>query len=287
MALAVSGGPDSMAMLALAAAAFPGEVEAVTVDHGLRVEAAGEAALVGRYCAALGVPHATLSITVPKAASIQAAAREARYAALLDWCRTRGIGFLLTAHHADDQAETLLMRLGRGAGLAGLSGIRADRAQNGVHVIRPLLGWRRAELVTIVADVETVADPSNDDPRHDRTRARRLLGGAGGIDPLRFAASAAHLAEAEEALAWVTGEAIRSRAETLPDGGHSVDLTGLPRELRRRILARLIAESDSQVDGPALERLMESIEAGRKMSVGGLSITPGRRVKLEKAPERR
>lgn len=286
--LAVSGGPDSVALLHLAAAALPGRIEVATVDHGLRPEAAAEAALVARACAGLGVPHSTLTVFVPAGASLQAAARRARYEALAIWCRERGLAALATAHHADDQAETLLMRLARGAGLTGLSGIREARDLGGVMLVRPLLGWRRAELTAIVAGVQTVADPSNADPRHDRTRVRALLAAAGaGIDPLRMATSAAHLAEADAALEWLTDEAMRSRVERPDKEMISVDLEGLPRELRRRILARLIDEADSPVDGPTLETAMTRLEMGRPASVGLLKLSPGNRILVEKALPRR
>ncbi len=125
LALAVSGGPDSMAMLALAAAAFPGRVIAATVDHRLRAAAAQEAAMVAGWCAAQGIAHATLAPDHPPAgASLQAQARHVRYALLGDWALAHGAGALATAHHADDQAETFLMRAARGSGPAGLAGIR-------------------------------------------------------------------------------------------------------------------------------------------------------------------
>ncbi|KRB86246.1 hypothetical protein ASE00_05820 [Sphingomonas sp. Root710] len=288
LGIAVSGGPDSMALLHLAATALPNRIEAATVDHGLRPEAAAEAALVARACAALDVPHRTLTINVVRQASIQSAARRARYEALASWCRERGLASLATAHHADDQAETLLMRLARGAGLSGLAGVRESRDLGGVRLIRPLLGWRRAELAAIVAGVDTVEDPSNADPRYDRVRVRGLLAAAGeGIDVARMAMSAAHLAEADAAIDWLVAEAIRARVDRSGEGRIAADLEGLPREVRRRILARLIAESDSQVDGPTLETAMARLDAGLMASVGGLKLSPGRRILIEKAPPRR
>ena len=288
LGLAVSGGPDSMAMLHLAAAAIPGRIEAATVDHGLRADAAAEAELVGRACAGLGVPHAVLQVNVAKQASVQAAARQARYAALAGWAKGQGLVAVATAHHADDQAETLLMRLARGAGLSGLAGIRESRDLGGVLLVRPLLGWRRAELAALVADVATVDDPSNADPRHDRTHARTLLAAAGDrIDPARLAAAAAHLAEADAALGWLVGEAIRSRVERLDDGRTLADIEGLPHEVRRRILARLVGEADSAVDGPTLEIAMARLDAGQVATLGALKLSPGRRIMIEKAPPRR
>lgn len=286
--LAVSGGPDSMAMLLLAARSCPGRVEAATVDHGLRAEAAAEAALVASACARLDVPHATLAVTVDPGASVQAAAREARYAALAKWASDRRLVAIATAHHADDQAETLLMRLDRGAGLSGLAAIRACRPLGGVRLVRPLLGWRRAELKAIAAAVATVDDPSNHDPRHDRSRFRALLAGIGsGLDVERLAASAAHLAEAEEALCWVTAEAMRSRVSHFPNGRMLADLEGLPREITRRILARLVGEADSHVDGPTLDTAMKRLEQGSTATVGRLKLSPGRRILVERAPPRR
>src|SRR5947209_3432189 len=132
LGIAVSGGPDSLALLLLAAAALPGRIAAATVDHGLRPEAAGEAAYAGGICDALGVPHRTLRVRVARGASVQARAREARYAALAAWAGQEGIEALLTGHHVEDQAETLMMRLVRGSGLAGLAGIRARSVIGGL-----------------------------------------------------------------------------------------------------------------------------------------------------------
>lgn len=288
MGVAVSGGPDSMALLHLAVAARPGKVAVATVDHGLRPEAAGEAALVARACARLGVPHSILKVDVARQASIQAAARAARYEALAAWCRDAGLGILATAHHADDQAETMLMRLARGAGLSGLSGIRAARDLGGVLLVRPLLGWRRGELATIVAGHETVDDPSNRDARHDRTWARSSLAMIGDrIDPLRLAASAAHLGEADIALEWLVDEAIRTRASEAGNGRTAVDLEGLPRDLCRRIVARLVGQADSPVDGPALDMALARLDAGQFATLGMAKLSPGRRITIEKAPARR
>ncbi|HZU63565.1 MAG TPA: tRNA lysidine(34) synthetase TilS, partial [Novosphingobium sp.] len=144
LGLAVSGGPDSLALLLLAHAAWPGRVAAATVDHGLRPESAGEAAEVARICAGLGVAHATLPVSIGPG-NIQTEARTARYAALAQWMAAEGLAALATAHHADDQAETLLLRLNRASGVAGLAGVRARALVPGSRLLllRPLLGWRR------------------------------------------------------------------------------------------------------------------------------------------------
>jgi tRNA(Ile)-lysidine synthase len=284
--IAVSGGSDSMALLLLAHAVLPGRIAAATVDHGLRPAAADEAAMVARSCAAMGIPHATLPVVIAGQANVQAAARDARYAALSDWARGQGLAGLVTAHHADDQAETLLMRLARGAGLSGLRGISERRDLGGLLLLRPLLRWRKAELAAIAASVETIEDPSNVDSHYDRTHARALLRDAAWIDPLRLAASADHLADAEAALEWMTTEAIRSRCEQQEDGSVRADIEGLPHDLRRRILGKLIAQSDSPADGPTIERALARLDAGQVSSVGALKLTPGRRIMIERAPDR-
>lgn len=186
----------------LAAASLPGRVEAATVEHGLRAESAAEALGVAGLCERLRVPHAVLPVHVAPG-NLQAEARAARYAALTAWADARRLDAITTAHHADDQAETLLMRLNRGSGLAGLAGVRASRALPcKTLLVRPLLGWRRAELsaVCTAAGVATVSDPANTDPRFDRTQMRDVLGTAPWIDVAALARSAGLLAEAHAAL---------------------------------------------------------------------------------------
>ena len=205
LGIAVSGGPDSLALLLLAAAARPGQVEAATVDHGLRPESRQEAGFVHGICEQLGVPHATLNADVGRGSSLQARARAARYEALGEWAIRQDLHAVATGHHVEDQAETLLMRMARGAGLGGLVGVRYTRPlEQGVTLIRPVLGWRRAELAAIVAaaGITPVDDPANRDPRHDRSRFRGMLAEADWADAERLATSARWLADAEEALEW-------------------------------------------------------------------------------------
>src|SRR5579862_6152007 len=130
LGVAVSGGPDSTALLLLAAAAYPGMVAAATVDHRLRPESAAEAKQVAAISAWLGVPHETLVLEwdVPPRANLQSRARERRYEALSRWSARHGCAWLAVAHHVDDQAETLLMRLARGSGVRGAAGVRPVRA---------------------------------------------------------------------------------------------------------------------------------------------------------------
>lgn len=273
VALGVSGGPDSLALLLLARrAGF--DVMALTVDHRLRPEAAAEASHVAAIAAGLGVPHVTLSVDVPRTASVQAAARGARYAAMAGWCDANGVRWLMTAHHADDQAETLLMRLSRGSGLGGMAGIRARRAVEGyaVTLLRPLLGARKAELVRLVdaAGLAAVDDPSNRSDAYDRTGARAVLAG-GGVDAGGAVATAAHLAEAEAALQWTADEAWAGRASVAGEAV-ALDTRGLPAELVRRLVLRAFRELRSaEPDGPALQRLL----AGQGRTLGGVRAEGG------------
>jgi tRNA(Ile)-lysidine synthase len=290
LALAVSGGADSLALLALGAEAFGARAHVLSADHGLRAGAAAECAEVARLAAELGLGHATLRLELAAGGDVQSRARNARYAAMAAWCAGQGIGVLLTAHHADDQAETLLMRLARGSGLAGLSGVRARVELDGLAVLRPLLGARKAELEAIVAARGWVParDPSNSDPRFDRSRARALLARTRWLAAPRISATAAHLAEAEEALAWAAARAIATRSEARADGSLLLDPEGLPAELRRRLLADGLARFGSKPPGPALMRLLARLEDGRPGTLGTVAVRPsGGRWLLRPAPTRR
>lgn len=272
LGVAVSGGPDSMALLLLAHAAMPGQVEAATVDHGLRKESADEAAMVEATCAELGVPHQTLKVEVA-AGNVQSQARAARYAALAAWMESAGLDTLATAHHADDQAETLLLRLNRGSGVAGLSGVRARGLipQTRLPVVRPLLGWRRSELVGIVqeAGLSPAMDPSNEDDRFDRVRIRKALANADWLDVPSLAQSAANLADADAALDWA---AAREWSEAVTKGPMGVTYRPqAPRAVALRVLARLVTELDGEAPrGSAVARLFDSLLARQPASIGGL-----------------
>jgi tRNA(Ile)-lysidine synthase len=291
MAVAVSGGADSAALLLLAARAFPGRVTALTVDHGLRAGSAAEAAGVAAACAARGVPHALLTRAgPPMRANVQAQARAARYALMGRWCADHGHGLLLTAHHADDQAETLLMRLQRASGGDGLAGIRACRVLvPGVQLVRPLLGVRRAVLAGIAAAAAwpVVDDPANRDPRHDRTAVRALLAANPTLDVGSLAAAAGHLAQDADALAWATDLAWAGRVMVDADG-LLVDVQGLPAALVQRLLARAIAHlAGRPARGGAVARLAARLGAGLPGTLAGVRAVPGLRWRLDQAPPRR
>lgn len=203
IALAVSGGGDSMAMLALAhgwAQVFGVGLHVVTVDHRLRAESAQEALCVAEECAALGHPHTTLKWQWDGAGNLQDAARRARLRLIGAW--RSDIAHVLFAHTQDDQAETLLMRLLRGSGVEGLSAMAATRDVGGWHIVRPLLSETRADLrhYADVLRLPYVDDPSNEDDSYTRVRLRKAIT-ALDLDTAALAETATRMARAREALA--------------------------------------------------------------------------------------
>lgn len=273
--VAVSGGPDSLALLLLAHALRPGLVEAATVDHGLRSESAGEAEQVARICGALGIPHCIIPVRL-EPGNVQEAARKARYAGLGSWAAGRGLTSVATAHHADDQAETVLMRLNRASGLRGLAAIRAVTGvpTTGTQIFRPLLAWRKAELEQIVDDARLTAvrDPSNTDARFDRARLREGLAGADWLDPAAIARSAGHLADAARALGWAIDreweERVREEEEAIV-----YSPTDAPQAIRLGILERMIVSTAGIVPrGGELAGLEERLRSGGKATLGSAVV---------------
>ena len=295
--LAVSGGPDSLALLLLAAEARPLRVEAATVDHALRPESRAEAETVAQLCERLGVPHAILTAEWEQKpeTGIQERARLMRYRLLGNWARERGLTSLATAHHVDDQAETLLMRLARGAGVKGLAGMRpvGRAAANAIALVRPLLGWRHSELEAVCASagVVPVQDPSNEDEQFERVRVRKALAAAEWIDPAAIAASAAHLAEADGALHWATTLEWQ-RAVTEGQGQIVYKPTDAPREIRRRIIRRAILAFASEgggadLRGRELDQVLAALRTGRRATLRGVLCIGGPEWRFTRAPARR
>lgn len=278
LAVAVSGGADSLGLLLLAHAVRPRGIEAATVDHGLRAESADEAEGVAEVCGRLGVPHITLRVTLAEG-NLQAEARHARYAALAEWMTSRSLAALATAHHADDQAETLLMRLNRAGGVAGLAGVRERGRVPSADwpLLRPLLGWRRVDLAAVVAAAGLIAvdDPSNANDRFERVRMRQALAGTSPdwLDIPAIAASAGHLADADAALDWA---AAREWSEAVnPEGLGLIYRPRAPRAIVLRVLARIVRQLDGEdARGQALARLFESLVARQPASIGGLVARP-------------
>ena len=288
LGLAVSGGPDSMALLDIAASAFPDRVMAATVDHGLRAESAGEAAMVAHWCAARGVSHETLHPASGPGGNIQSWARSVRYTLLDDWRIRQGIDWLLTAHHADDQIETMLMRMNRGAGLSGLAGIRP---RNGA-ILRPLLDCRKGDLLryAVARALPFVIDPSNADPRFDRAALRTRLAQIDWLDPCAATRSAAALAECDAALDWVVAD-LAARHISRQAASIRLDRTDFPRELLRRLLLHMLHKADPSAAPPrgdAIDRLIALALAGGRSSIGDWLLAGGRHGwTLSPAPPRR
>ncbi len=262
-------------MLLLAHAGMPGRIEAATVDHGLRPDAAAEAELAAHLCAKLGVPHCILKVTVADG-NLQDAARRARYGSLAGWAAGNGLAALATAHHADDQAETLLMRLNRGSGVAGLSGVRGRGLvpDSELPLLRPLLAWRRSELANALeqAGVTSAQDPSNADERFDRVRLRRELTQADWINPVQLAASASNLADADAALDWAAEREWRECVSS--DGAALRYLPSAPRAIRLRVVARIISELGGAPRGGGVARLVDVLQAGEPGSLAGVLAKP-------------
>ncbi len=275
LGLAVSGGADSLALLLLAHAAIPGRFAVATVNHGLRPEAAVECAMVAAVCAERDIRCAVLAVRTGSG-NLQAAAREARYAALAEWAEHEGLSALATAHHADDQAETLIMRLNRASGLTGLTGVRARGLVPGssLALLRPLLRWRRAELAAIVArtGLDPARDPSNADDAYDRVRIRKALAAADWLDPAALAESARHLADADEAIDWLVAREWPERVSIAADGAIRFR-PGVPRAVTLRIVARAVESFGSPARGGAVARLVDGLERGTGGNVSGVAAS--------------
>lgn len=254
LVLAVSGGPDSVAMLWLMArwrrALKRGpRLVAVTVDHQLRSEARGEAADVKRLARELGVEHRTLRWGGAKPETgVPAAARDARYALLLKAARQFRAAYILTAHTRDDQAETVLMRMARGSGIAGLGAMARHSPREGAIIARPLLDVPKARLLATLdkAGVSYALDPTNANAQYTRPRLRALMPllAAEGCDARNLARLAARLGRANAALELMADGAERFlaiRTDGSPQAGFDADaFAGLPEEVRVRVLLRAI-----------------------------------------------
>jgi len=295
--IAVSGGPDSLALLLLATAARPGNVEGATVDHALRKGSGEEAGAVAAICQQLGVPHEVLSVEwleKPESA-IQQRARDERYRLLGEWAKARKLHAVVTAHQLEDQAETLMMRLTRGAGVRGLAGMRAAATVPGcdIPLLRPLLGWRRSQLrdMCAAAGLRPAKDPGNEDERFERVRIRRALGQADWLDAQSLAASASHLGDADAALEWATGQ---EWANAVSNGGTDITYRPIdaPAEIRRRIvqgaIARLAREgAGTELRGRELDRLLALLTGGGQATIRGVCCAGGREWRFTRAPPRR
>lgn len=301
LVLAVSGGPDSVALMWLAARwrrslARGPQLMVVTVDHGLRVEAAREAREVKRLAAGLGLTHRTLRWRGTKPTTgLPAAAREARYRLLAQAARAAGASHVLTAHTRDDQAETVLMRLVRGSGIAGLSAMARFTERDGLVLARPLLDVPKSRLVATLkrARIGFADDPTNHDAAFTRPRLRALLPqlAAEGGDARTLARLSARLARANAAVDVLTDGAerflrLRDRGHAPQPGVRSFEASAfaaLPEEVRLRLLLRAIDALGHE--GPAelgkIETLLAALDRAMRdqnMATGSRAPANGRAI---------
>jgi len=285
LGLAVSGGPDSIALLLLAHASFPGRITAASVDHGLRVEARSECEFVAALCAERGIPHQILKPATPIRGSIQMEARKARYSLLHGWVEHENITWLATAHHADDQLETLIMRILRGSGIDGMSAIRAKRGS----IIRPLLRFSKDVLIQFVAGqgIKPVDDPSNRDLSFDRVRVRDALSKLSGFDVSLASQSAAALDDARTAIHWMVDELAAVHIKQTDDGC-SLDKYNFPHEIVRRLLLKCLHICDPALSprGSQLEPLIAGLKQGQTQTIGNILCQGGMTWRFAPAPRR-
>ena len=286
LGLAVSGGGDSMALLNMCVAAGL-RVEAVTVDHGLRPEAAGEAAWVGQVCAGLKVGHQVLHWHWDGAGNVQDMARRGRRALIADWALRRGITTVALAHTEDDVAETLLMRLARGSGLDGLARMAHDWDEAAVRWIRPVLSFRRAALRQWLQGrgLTWIEDPSNDNEAFERVRIRKALAVLVplGITSHGLSRSAELLSEAQSAVDW-SAEVVGHKA-LLPVGNaiEMVDelMGAMVPEMRRQMflsVLRRLGPADYDPRGWSLIGVIEAVGQMKGATIAGVRFhwTKGR-----------
>jgi tRNA(Ile)-lysidine synthase len=280
--VAVSGGSDSLALLH-AARAWGVDVEAVTVDHGLRPESADEAAYVGEVCRGLGVTHTVLGWQGwDGKGNLQDQARQNRYALIAHWAEARRLPSVALGHTMDDQAETLLMRLVREAGVEGLASMRLVFEREGARFDRPLLFDRRADLRAYLTSlgVRWVEDPSNEDESYGRVRARRALEALGplGIGTEALFRVALNLRDASDALGQVASDFARARVKAA--GGDLIfDRTALrrqPAEIVRRLIGHalmFVASTGYPPRREPLDGVMEHLRAAGSLTLHGCLVT--------------
>lgn len=293
VAAACSGGADSMALVLLLQAwvkSAGGSLTALTVDHRLRPGSDAEAARVAAWMGARGIAHEILvRPDVALTGNLQAEARRLRYALMSGWCRRRGVLHLALAHHLEDQAETLLLRLARGSGVDGLAAMAPVSEMPDVRLLRPLLGVPRARLAATLraAGQEHVSDPSNENTAFRRVRLRSAQGllAREGLTPERLDATAARLGRARSALEAAAAELLARGATLFPQGYAVIDagaFASAPDEVALRGLARVVATVSGSDYPPRLERLerLHRALAGagggpeRPRTLGGCRILP-------------
>ena len=283
--VAVSGGGDSVALLCLLAEfaqSQPMEIHAVSIDHGLREAAVEEVREVTNLCGRLGVPHhVEYWQSWSGDGNLMSQARTARYDLLTDWAFANGVNMVALGHTANDQAETLMMRLARGSGVDGLAAMSARRVHNGITWLRPLLRIHRRDLRYYLQDrnISWIEDPTNEDTDFERVRMRdalRLLEPLGfGTDTLVEVAN--HMSKAREALDWQTFLEAKEIVR-VSHGAIVIELRRfrtLPEEIRRRMVVRALMWLSSGEYPPRRAAVLSALQAvneGRKMTLEGCQI---------------
>lgn len=271
VAVAVSGGADSLALLLLMHRQF--SVTALSVNHGLREEAAGELEHVASICAAHGIPHIGLVWEGEKPESnLQAAARDARYNLMANWCNENRVSYLALGHHRDDQAETVMLRLARGSGVYGLAGMSSTRELDNVLLVRPLLDVPKHALRTFLKklDIDWIEDPSNHSDAFDRVKVRRWLENPllEGFTTERLAATAARLRRSRDALEFYEARWLERAVRAFPEGYALLslsELAGEPDEILLRGLSSLCRFAGKGAYVPRMEkteRLLAALLSG-------------------------
>lgn len=299
LAVAVSGGGDSMALLHLVRMACDGsgtQVLAVTVDHGLRDESASEALMVAAYCKTLGIAHDTLTWQGwDGSGNLQARARDARYALIADWAKDKGVATVALGHTQDDVAETFLMRLARKAGVDGLAAMAPDFERLGVAWVRPLLHCARSDLRSYLTqhDIPYVDDPSNDDSRYERVRVRNALASVSelGLDSAGLAAVAQAQRSARAALEHYTMVEAK-RIVTEDRGDILLQMNpdpAVPADMMRRLLTAAVQFVGRGSYGPradALDHLETALAGGaaRHTIAGCLVARHGSGLRIAREP---
>ncbi|MGY6705834.1 tRNA lysidine(34) synthetase TilS [Roseinatronobacter sp.] len=286
LGVAVSGGGDSMALLRLAqnwAQQHGKTLMVATVDHRLRAGSGAEAAMVARCAARLGLPHETLEWHGwDGRGNLQDNARLARKHLLSHWARTHALDAVALGHTRDDQAETFLMRLARGSGVEGLSGMAPRDASYGALWLRPLLGTGRAELREYLRALaqDWVDDPSNLDPRFDRIKARTTLAHLAslGLDAQHLAQTAQRMRAARDSLEFLA-DAQAAQILTLDHGDFVFDageLDALPLDTRTRLLAHALQSISANPYRPRLEALHAALNTQTRATLHGCLLTRGK-----------
>jgi tRNA(Ile)-lysidine synthase len=263
---AVSGGPDSMALLSMlvqwrqsvSGNSLP-KISAATVDHCLRPEATAEAAAVADFVGSLRdkdcrIGHAILTWRHDSPTTrLQERARQARYELLAAHAAKIGSDVLMTAHHADDQAETILFRIIRGSGLAGLAGMARERPAGALVLARPLLSMRKEQLIDWCREhgIGWSNDPGNVNPRFARSRMRALLPSLEkeGLGPREWARLARRAARAEQALDSIARSTLDRLLADRPGDAVSLDFRQLvdqPEEIALRVLVMAVESFEPQ-----------------------------------------